>query len=221
MRSPRSWSGSWSATSTPTSPNAPSGSVRGGWDNQLWRLGDDLAVRVPWATVFADVLLHTRNTPGYPLWPHTHRCRSPSRNDSAYPPNGFPGPGSSPFGFRAPPPTRPRSPAPRRSQVAGDLPDGAAPTRPQRGTCRPGPRWAAGGPIRAVRRGARRRHRTWPDRRAGRTSRHLAGRGCRSALDRPTALTPRRPAPGQRAHRRGHPLRIDRLRRPLHRRSRL
>ncbi|MEU9151435.1 aminoglycoside phosphotransferase family protein [Streptomyces sp. NPDC048417] len=28
-----------------------------GWDNQLWRLGDDLAVRLPWATQSADDLL--------------------------------------------------------------------------------------------------------------------------------------------------------------------
>lgn len=28
-----------------------------GWDNQLWRLGDDLAVRLPWATDDADELL--------------------------------------------------------------------------------------------------------------------------------------------------------------------
>ncbi|GHJ16244.1 aminoglycoside phosphotransferase family protein [Micromonospora sp. AKA38] len=28
-----------------------------GWDNQLWRLGDDLAVRLPWATATADALL--------------------------------------------------------------------------------------------------------------------------------------------------------------------
>ncbi|WP_028922126.1 aminoglycoside phosphotransferase family protein [Pseudonocardia acaciae] len=28
-----------------------------GWDNQLWRLGDDLAVRLPWATRAADDLL--------------------------------------------------------------------------------------------------------------------------------------------------------------------
>ncbi|MFI5936610.1 aminoglycoside phosphotransferase family protein [Actinoplanes sp. NPDC051494] len=28
-----------------------------GWDNQLWRLGDDLAVRLPWATSHADDLL--------------------------------------------------------------------------------------------------------------------------------------------------------------------
>ena len=28
-----------------------------GWDNQMWRLGDDLAVRLPWATGTADALL--------------------------------------------------------------------------------------------------------------------------------------------------------------------
>ncbi|MER7708890.1 aminoglycoside phosphotransferase family protein [Kitasatospora sp. NPDC097605] len=28
-----------------------------GWDNQLWRLGEDLAVRLPWATASADALL--------------------------------------------------------------------------------------------------------------------------------------------------------------------
>jgi aminoglycoside phosphotransferase (APT) family kinase protein len=28
-----------------------------GWDNQVWRLGDDLAVRLPWATPSADELL--------------------------------------------------------------------------------------------------------------------------------------------------------------------
>ncbi|MET8578975.1 aminoglycoside phosphotransferase family protein [Streptomyces sp. NPDC005012] len=28
-----------------------------GWDNQLWRVGDDLAVRLPWATESADELL--------------------------------------------------------------------------------------------------------------------------------------------------------------------
>ncbi|UED88685.1 aminoglycoside phosphotransferase family protein [Streptomyces profundus] len=28
-----------------------------GWDNQLWRLGEDLAVRLPWATLAADALV--------------------------------------------------------------------------------------------------------------------------------------------------------------------
>jgi len=33
-----------------------------GWDNQLWRLGDDLAVRLPWATRDADELLLKEHT---------------------------------------------------------------------------------------------------------------------------------------------------------------
>ncbi|MGX1559995.1 aminoglycoside phosphotransferase family protein [Streptomyces sp. NPDC055506] len=33
-----------------------------GWDNQLWRLGGDLAVRLPWATNSADVLLRKEHT---------------------------------------------------------------------------------------------------------------------------------------------------------------
>ncbi|MEU3163046.1 aminoglycoside phosphotransferase family protein [Streptosporangium sp. NPDC006930] len=33
-----------------------------GWDNQLWRLGDDLAVRLPWATRSADALLRKEYT---------------------------------------------------------------------------------------------------------------------------------------------------------------
>lgn len=33
-----------------------------GWDNQLWRLGDDLAVRLPWATQCADELLLKEHT---------------------------------------------------------------------------------------------------------------------------------------------------------------
>jgi aminoglycoside phosphotransferase (APT) family kinase protein len=44
-----------------------------GWDNQLWRLGDDLAVRLPWATESADALLLKEHewlpklAPGLPL----------------------------------------------------------------------------------------------------------------------------------------------------------
>ncbi|MEV4360186.1 hypothetical protein ACWEPL_10630 [Nonomuraea sp. NPDC004186] len=39
-----------------------------GWDNQLWRLGDDLAVRLPWATQDADDQLRKEHTwvPGEP-----------------------------------------------------------------------------------------------------------------------------------------------------------
>ncbi len=33
-----------------------------GWDNQLWRLGDDLAVRLPWQTDTADLLLLKEST---------------------------------------------------------------------------------------------------------------------------------------------------------------
>ncbi|MEV5840017.1 aminoglycoside phosphotransferase family protein [Nocardia sp. NPDC052112] len=33
-----------------------------GWDNQLWRLGNDLAVRLPWATESADALLRKEHT---------------------------------------------------------------------------------------------------------------------------------------------------------------
>ncbi|MFC8078466.1 aminoglycoside phosphotransferase family protein [Streptomyces sp. NPDC057307] len=41
-----------------------------GWDNQVWRLGDDLAVRMPWATRSADELLRKEHAwlPG--LAPH-------------------------------------------------------------------------------------------------------------------------------------------------------
>lgn len=43
-----------------------------GWDNQLWRLGDDLAVRLPWATESSDELLRKEHAwlPGLaPLLP--------------------------------------------------------------------------------------------------------------------------------------------------------
>ena len=33
-----------------------------GWDNQLWRLGDDLAVRLAWQTTTADALLLKEHT---------------------------------------------------------------------------------------------------------------------------------------------------------------
>lgn len=32
-----------------------------GWDNQMWRVGDDLAVRLPWQTEAADALLLKEN----------------------------------------------------------------------------------------------------------------------------------------------------------------
>jgi hypothetical protein len=57
-----------------------------GWDNQLWRLGDDLAIRLPWATDTADALLLKENTwlpvlaPRLPLpVPVPQRLGEPSR----------------------------------------------------------------------------------------------------------------------------------------------
>ncbi|MFF1355154.1 aminoglycoside phosphotransferase family protein [Streptomyces sp. NPDC058297] len=41
-----------------------------GWDNQVWRLGDDLAVRLPWATQSADALLRKEHTWLPALAPH-------------------------------------------------------------------------------------------------------------------------------------------------------
>lgn len=41
-----------------------------GWDNQLWRLGDDLAVRLPWQTETADALLLKEHTWLPVLAPH-------------------------------------------------------------------------------------------------------------------------------------------------------
>lgn len=41
-----------------------------GWDNQVWRLGDDLAVRLPWATQSADALLRKEHTWVPHLAPH-------------------------------------------------------------------------------------------------------------------------------------------------------
>ena len=41
-----------------------------GWDNQLWRLGDDLVVRLPWQTETADALLLKEHTWLPDLAPH-------------------------------------------------------------------------------------------------------------------------------------------------------
>ncbi|GAA3599608.1 hypothetical protein GCM10022223_13820 [Kineosporia mesophila] len=41
-----------------------------GWDNQVWRLGEDLAVRLPWATDAADELLRKEHTWVPALAPH-------------------------------------------------------------------------------------------------------------------------------------------------------
>ncbi|NEB02549.1 aminoglycoside phosphotransferase family protein [Streptomyces sp. SID13726] len=56
-----------------------------GWDNQVWRVGDDLAVRLPWATPTADELLRKEHAwlpvlaPGLPLpVPVPRRLSEPS-----------------------------------------------------------------------------------------------------------------------------------------------
>ncbi|MEU6138972.1 aminoglycoside phosphotransferase family protein [Streptomyces sp. NPDC047081] len=41
-----------------------------GWDNQLWRVGEDLAVRLPWATLSADELLRKEHAWLPALAPH-------------------------------------------------------------------------------------------------------------------------------------------------------
>lgn len=56
-RSPQIWSGACCVTSTPNLADRPVTLGARGWDNQLWRLGSDLAVRLPWATQRADTLL--------------------------------------------------------------------------------------------------------------------------------------------------------------------
>jgi aminoglycoside phosphotransferase (APT) family kinase protein len=52
-----------------------------GWDNQLWRLGDDLAIRLPWATETADALLRKENT-WLPVLAPLLPCQSPCLNAS-------------------------------------------------------------------------------------------------------------------------------------------
>lgn len=75
-----------------------------GWDNQLWRLGDDLAVRLPWQTETADALLLKENTwlPVLaPLLPYQFPFPSASVNRLPVTPIL----GSSPPGSRVCPPT--------------------------------------------------------------------------------------------------------------------
>jgi aminoglycoside phosphotransferase (APT) family kinase protein len=59
-----------------------------GWDNQLWRLDDNVAVRLPWATETADALLLKEHTwvpvlaPLLPLpVPVPQRLGQPSQRD--------------------------------------------------------------------------------------------------------------------------------------------
>ena len=107
-----------------------------GWDNQLWRLGDDLAVRLPWATQIADALLLKEHAwlpalaPRLPLpVPVPQRLGEPSGR--------FP----RPWIITTWVPGRPRRPRPRDARRAGGrhpgrFPDGPAPARPGRGARR-------------------------------------------------------------------------------------
>lgn len=50
------------ATSTPTSPISPSASAPAAGTTKLWRLGEHLAVRLPWGTPTAHALLRNEHT---------------------------------------------------------------------------------------------------------------------------------------------------------------
>ena len=124
-----------------------------GWDNQLWRLGDDLAVRLPWATGSADELLRKE----YVWLPDA--CPASSAAD--------PGTAAIRRALRTVPSAmahhhldsgHARRPEPRhaccgRGRIPGHFPDGSSPTRPRRRTRRSGPWRAAGRPSEGVARG--------------------------------------------------------------------
>jgi hypothetical protein len=52
-----------------------------GWDNQLWRLGDDLAVRLLWQTETADALLLKEHT-WFPVLAPLLRAAPPARSSA-------------------------------------------------------------------------------------------------------------------------------------------
>lgn len=107
-----------------------------GWDNQLWRLGDDLAVRLPWATESADALLRKEHAwlpalaPLLPLQiPVPQRLGEPSER--------FPRPWLVTTWVSG----EPGRPRPRHARCGngrhlGRLPDGSTPTRTLRGARR-------------------------------------------------------------------------------------
>ncbi len=64
-----------------------------GWDNQLWRLGDELAVRLPWATDDASELL-LKEYALVPGWRRASLCGRRCRSAWASPPRPSPIPGS-------------------------------------------------------------------------------------------------------------------------------
>ncbi|GLX49982.1 hypothetical protein Shyhy01_29320 [Streptomyces hygroscopicus subsp. hygroscopicus] len=150
-----------------------------GWDNQLWRLGDDLAVRLPWATRTADALLPKEHTwlpalaPSLPLpVPVPQRLGASSE--------AFPRPRLATTWV----PGTPADQAPRDARPGGGrgphrLPDGPAPAGPGRRARRPGPRGRTGPPGRAVRGGADRGRRTGAAARSGNRTGRPPGPGGR------------------------------------------
>ena len=83
-----------------------------GWDNQLWRLGGDLAVRLPWATESADALLLKEHR--LAARAGAAGARFPSRSVSRRPRVSAAVDRLTTWCPRASPPTAPRSPAARR-----------------------------------------------------------------------------------------------------------
>ena len=63
-----------------------------GWDNQLWRLGNDLAVRLPWATQSRGRACCARSTPGCPSSPRSFPCPIPVPQRLGEPSERFPRP---------------------------------------------------------------------------------------------------------------------------------
>lgn len=191
-----------------------------GWDNQLWRLGDDLAVRLPWATRDADALLRKEHAwlpglaPRLPLpVPVPQRLGEPSPR--------FPRPWIVTTWVPGEPADR--APVTRAAAAADALAAFlSALHRPAPGDA-PAGRFGRGAPLAG-------RSAEFADQLAEATEmglvpdpdavRRLGRRRRRARLGRPGALAPRRPASGQRPHRGRHHLRRDRLRRPSHRRSR-
>lgn len=152
-----------------------------GWDNQLWRLGDDLAVRLPWATQSADALLRKEHAwlptlaPRLPLpVPVPQRLGEPSER--------FPRPWIVTTWVPGSPADR--VPATRAAEAAGTLAAFLTALHRPAPTGRPSAvaAGATGRPCRAVRRAVRLGHRAGAAPRTGCHSRGLGGRRCRARV---------------------------------------
>lgn len=179
-----------------------------GWDNQQWRLGDDLAVRV----ALGDAVR------GRPAAQGAHLAALPRPAPSS----AGPRPAATRRTLGAvsaaldrhhlvPGPPADRAPAMRTAEAADALAAflrGPSSACPRLSADRPRPRRAADRPCRAVRPAAGRGHRAGDDPRPGRRPRRLGGRRRRARLDRSGAVASRRPASGRRPHSRRHLLRM-------------